>query len=53
MSIFSTRFARLDANQRALLTRKNTLDPQWDNGLFERWAYPGADQRPRAPLLAL
>ena len=31
---------KLTRAQRALIERPNEVDPDWDNGLFERWRYP-------------
>lgn len=40
MTDFDQRFARLSEQHEALITRKNEIDPDWDNGLYERFRYP-------------
>lgn len=37
---FQARYDRLVRNHRALLQRKNEVDVEWENGLFDRWRYP-------------
>ena len=39
-SLFKTRLARLSANYEALITCPNSIDLTWNNGVFERYAYP-------------
>lgn len=39
-SIALRRLARLRKRHEALLSLKNKVDPQWDNGVFERWVHP-------------
>ena len=40
MSTFTSRLEKLTRAQRALIERPNQIDPDWDNGLFDRWLYP-------------
>ena len=40
MNLFQSRLAHLRAAQEALITRPNVIDPDWNNGLFERYRYP-------------
>jgi len=40
VSFFTSRLARLSAENEALITRPNPIDPIWNNGLFERYTYP-------------
>lgn len=37
---FDQRFARLSEQHASLINRKNEVDPDWDNGLYERFRYP-------------
>ena len=37
---FQKRLPRLTAEHNALITRPNLLDPDWSNGVFERYCYP-------------
>jgi 4-O-beta-D-mannosyl-D-glucose phosphorylase len=39
-STFTSRLEKLTRAQRALIERPNQIDPDWDNGLFERWLHP-------------
>ena len=39
-NIFQKRLARLTAEYDALVTRPNLIDPEWSNGVFERYCYP-------------
>jgi 4-O-beta-D-mannosyl-D-glucose phosphorylase len=39
-SLFTQRRARLQAEHAALLARSNVIDPDWHNGVFERYRYP-------------
>ena len=47
---FEARLARLYAGQEALLSRPNVVDPDWYNGLFERYRHPVLT-RAHTPLL--
>jgi 4-O-beta-D-mannosyl-D-glucose phosphorylase len=38
--LFQERLARLQAEHEALVTRRNTPDPAWPNGVFERFSHP-------------
>ena len=38
--LFESRLARLRAESTKLITRPNVIDPDWHNGLFERYRYP-------------
>jgi 4-O-beta-D-mannosyl-D-glucose phosphorylase len=40
MSIFTERLERLAQQHNALISRKNTIDESWSNGLFDRYTYP-------------
>lgn len=40
MTLFQSRLAHLRAAVDTLLTQPNVIDPQWHNGLFERYRYP-------------
>jgi 4-O-beta-D-mannosyl-D-glucose phosphorylase len=40
MTLFQSRLAHLRAAHEALITRPNVIDPDWHNGLFERYRYP-------------
>ncbi len=40
MSHFTDRATQLRRNHEALLARTNTVDPAWDNGVFERYLHP-------------
>jgi 4-O-beta-D-mannosyl-D-glucose phosphorylase len=40
MSDFETRLTRLQAAYEELVTRKNPVDPRWNNGLFDRYQNP-------------
>ncbi len=40
MSVFDSRLAQLRAEQAQLSARPNVIDPEWSNGLFERYRYP-------------
>lgn len=40
MSTFISRLEKLTRAQRALIERPNQIDPDWDNGLFDRWLHP-------------
>jgi len=37
---FTGRVERVTARHNALIARTNQLDPEWDNGVFERWIHP-------------
>src|SRR5512136_1730515 len=37
---FRERLAHLQAEQAALIARPNAVDPDWSNGVFERYRYP-------------
>ena len=39
-TVFQNRLAKLVREHRALIKRKNEIDPGWDNGLFERYRDP-------------
>ncbi len=39
-TLFEERRARLTETYTTLLERKNSIDPAWDNGLFDRYVYP-------------
>jgi 4-O-beta-D-mannosyl-D-glucose phosphorylase len=39
-SVFKARLARLVEDHAKLLARRNRVDRNWDNGVFERYAYP-------------
>ena len=39
-ALYTARLEKLVREQRALIERQNEIDPDWDNGLFERWRYP-------------
>ncbi len=39
-TLFDRRVRALTARYEALITRPNPVDPAWDNGLFDRYAYP-------------
>ncbi len=40
MTLFETRLAQLRADHAKLIARPNVIDPDWTNGLFERYRYP-------------
>jgi 4-O-beta-D-mannosyl-D-glucose phosphorylase len=40
MTLFQSRLAHLRAAHDALITRPNVIDPDWGNGVFERYRYP-------------
>ncbi len=37
---FKLQLARLQSEHHDLLVRKNTIDPRWSNGLFDRYTHP-------------
>jgi 4-O-beta-D-mannosyl-D-glucose phosphorylase len=39
-TIFNQRLQMLTDRHAALIQRKNEVDPEWDNGLFDRYRYP-------------
>ncbi len=39
-SLFDKRLKMLTEQHEALVTRKNEADPDWNNGLYERYRYP-------------
>jgi 4-O-beta-D-mannosyl-D-glucose phosphorylase len=39
-TLFNQRLQMLTARHEALIHRKNEVDPEWTNGLFERYRYP-------------
>lgn len=39
-STFNARVKKVRASHSALLRRKNPVNPQWDNGVYERFAHP-------------
>jgi 4-O-beta-D-mannosyl-D-glucose phosphorylase len=40
MTLFQSRLEHLRAEHEMLITRPNVIDPDWHNGLFERYRYP-------------
>jgi 4-O-beta-D-mannosyl-D-glucose phosphorylase len=40
MTLFQQRLTQLRAAHAALVTRSNPIDPMWNNGVFERYAFP-------------
>ncbi len=40
MTLFQQRLTQLRAAHAALVTRSNPIDPTWNNGVFERYAFP-------------
>jgi 4-O-beta-D-mannosyl-D-glucose phosphorylase len=40
MTLFQSRLAHLRTEYEMLITRPNVIDPDWHNGLFERYRYP-------------
>ena len=46
---FAARVKAVRAAHEAFLKRKNAVDPEWDNGVFERFKYPVVTSR-HAPL---
>ncbi len=48
-SQWAARLKRLRARHEAFLGRPNPVDPEWDNGLFERFTYPAITYR-HAPI---
>ena len=37
---YSTRLEKLMAEHKALIERRNVIDPTWTHGLFDRYLYP-------------
>jgi 4-O-beta-D-mannosyl-D-glucose phosphorylase len=46
---WTARLRRLRRDHEALLSRRNPVDPEWDNGVFERFRYPAITYR-HAPI---
>ena len=38
--LFEQRLEQLAASHHSLIYRKNEIDPNWNNGLFNRYRYP-------------